>query len=77
MVVKLKLSLACRRRWGYNQLSKQCEEFNYGGCKGNDNAFMTETECANNCEEDSKMTSRDMCLLPRAQGPCKDKLPKW
>ena len=21
-------------RWGYNKETEQCEEFNYGGCKG-------------------------------------------
>ena len=24
-------------RWGYNQETEKCEEFNYGGCKGNMN----------------------------------------
>ena len=64
-------------RYGYNQETKKCEEFNYGGCKGNENSFITHTECANNCEEGSKLSSRDMCLKPRDAGPCKDRLPKW
>ena len=62
-------------RWGYNPESGSCEEFNYGGCKGSLNAFMTEAECGNSCAETG--TSRAMCLLPRSPGPCKDQLPKW
>ena len=52
-----------------------CEEFTYGGCRGNRNAFITEEECVNSCQD--KSSSRDMCLLPRSPGPCKDRLPKW
>lgn len=63
------------RRYGYNQETEQCEEFTYGGCRGNRNAFMSMEECVNSCEETG--ASRDMCLLPRSPGPCQDKLPKW
>ncbi len=62
-------------RWGYNVETETCEEFVYGGCKGNFNSFLKQEECANTCEETG--TSRDMCLLPRDPGPCQDKLPKW
>ena len=36
-------------RWGYNQDTEECEEFNYGGCKGNLNSFLNEEECTNSC----------------------------
>ena len=62
-------------RWGYNQETETCEEFNYGGCKGNLNSFLAEDECSNSCA--SKETARDMCLLPRSKGPCMDMQPKW
>ena len=62
-------------RWGYNQETEECEEFNYGGCKGNLNSFITQTECENSCKDGGG--SRAMCLLPRAPGPCQDKIPKW
>eukprot|EP00095_Tigriopus_kingsejongensis_P009815 maker-scaffold239_size242058-snap-gene-1.22 protein:Tk09815 transcript:maker-scaffold239_size242058-snap-gene-1.22-mRNA-1 annotation:"Papilin" len=62
-------------RWGYNQEFEECEEFTYGGCRGNLNAFSTQEECVNSCQETG--TSRDACLLPRSPGPCKDNLPKW
>ena len=63
-------------RYGYDPSQESCVEFNYGGCRGNLNAFLSVEECANSCE-DTGGTSRDMCLLPRAPGPCKDRLPKW
>lgn len=84
---KLKLTNKCEQdiepgpcagnftRWGYNKDTEQCEEFNYGGCKGNLNSFLTETECENSCKDGGG--SRAMCLLPRAPGPCQDRIPKW
>ncbi|QQP38133.1 Papilinlike, partial [Caligus rogercresseyi] len=61
--------------WGYNEENEECEEFNYGGCKGNDNSFMTKDECSNSCKPQGY--NRQMCLLPRDPGPCKDRHPKW
>lgn len=36
-------------RWHYNQKSQVCEQFRYGGCKGNDNSFATEIACHQQC----------------------------
>ena len=63
-------------RWGYNEGAKKCEMFSYGGCKGNKNHFFSEDECVNGCI-DKTAYARDMCLLPRSPGPCKDMLPNW
>ncbi|XP_012667659.1 tissue factor pathway inhibitor isoform X1 [Otolemur garnettii] len=37
-------------RYFYNNQSKQCERFKYGGCLGNQNNFETLEECKNTCE---------------------------
>ena len=50
-------------RFGYDKESETCEEFNYGGCKGNYNSFMSLSECENSCKNGGG--SRAMCLLPR------------
>lgn len=38
-------------RYFYNNQSKQCEQFKYGGCLGNSNNFETLEECKNTCED--------------------------
>ncbi|NP_001119737.1 chymotrypsin inhibitor SCI-III precursor [Bombyx mori] len=35
--------------YSYNQETKNCEEFIYGGCQGNDNRFSTLAECEQKC----------------------------
>ncbi|CAH1117353.1 unnamed protein product [Phaedon cochleariae] len=36
-------------RWRYNSSTKQCYQFNYGGCGGNENNFRTEKACKDKC----------------------------
>ncbi|XP_076050175.1 protease inhibitor-like [Oratosquilla oratoria] len=37
-------------RWGFNRTSKQCEQFQYGGCLGNTNRFDSHKECKKICK---------------------------
>ncbi len=37
------------QRWYFNAKKKKCEEFLYGGCKGNLNRFITEDTCVTTC----------------------------
>ncbi|VDN97547.1 unnamed protein product [Rodentolepis nana] len=39
------------QRFYYNSASEQCLEFNYGGCRGNANSFLTKAECETRCTE--------------------------
>ena len=41
--------MADMTRWYFNKKSGTCEEFSYGGCSGNDNNFMTKSECLSKC----------------------------
>ncbi len=36
-------------RFYYNSVTKDCEQFIYGGCGGNNNNFVTKTECEITC----------------------------
>ncbi|XP_039523070.1 kunitz-type protease inhibitor 1-like [Pimephales promelas] len=37
-------------RWHYNAASSKCENFDFGGCKDNNNNYLSEQECLNACK---------------------------
>ncbi|KAH8350570.1 hypothetical protein KR067_009542, partial [Drosophila pandora] len=37
------------RRWSYDSSNNNCIQFIYGGCRGNDNNFVTRQECEEKC----------------------------
>ena len=37
-------------RWYFNSETGLCEEFAYGGCLGNENRFISKTECEETCD---------------------------
>lgn len=41
---------ALLQRWRYNSDTKDCEEFNFGGCDGNANNFMSYKQCMTVCK---------------------------
>ena len=41
--------LAAISRWFFNSVTKQCEQFTYGGCRGNENNFDELESCLNIC----------------------------
>ncbi|VDM00886.1 unnamed protein product [Schistocephalus solidus] len=45
-------------RWYYNSEKRTCERFDYGGCFGNANRFLSKRECDHAC------TDQDVCRLP-------------
>ncbi|XP_067868988.1 protein AMBP-like [Heterodontus francisci] len=58
-------------RFYYNHTSMTCEKFNYGGCLGNRNNFITERECLQTCRTVAA------CRLPIEAGPCRSIVNLW
>ncbi|PIO16452.1 hypothetical protein AB205_0087920 [Aquarana catesbeiana] len=50
-------------RYYYDQETKICTYFNYGGCQGNGNNFLTKEECERTCKSD--------------KGPCEAYMPRY
>ncbi len=71
---------AAFRRFYFNGLTQKCERFIYGGCGGNTNNFMTESECTSKCASGQKNeavivnvenpNSEQKCTSPKDSGPC-------
>ncbi|CAG9813449.1 unnamed protein product, partial [Phaedon cochleariae] len=53
--------------WYYDKDLKNCAQFVYGGCLGNNNKFESREECLNQCVTDS---SPDPCEQKQEAGPC-------
>ena len=58
-------------RYYYNTTTRNCEEFYYGGCGGNQNNFKTFPQCSGKCPP------KDVCSLPAVQGPCEAHIPRY
>uniref|UniRef100_A0A3B5MMH8 BPTI/Kunitz inhibitor domain-containing protein n=1 Tax=Xiphophorus couchianus TaxID=32473 RepID=A0A3B5MMH8_9TELE len=41
-------------RWYYDQKARECKHFLYGGCQGNHNNFLQESDCVSECLQKSK-----------------------
>ncbi|XP_067288679.1 papilin-like isoform X2 [Pseudorasbora parva] len=59
------------QRFFYNSSVMTCETFTYGGCKGNQNNFVTEKKCLQSCRTEAA------CRLPIHVGPCRAHIPMW
>ena len=43
--------MAAMPRWAYDAAIGQCRQFQYGGCRGNGNNFLTLHDCQQQCEQ--------------------------
>ncbi|KAM5298500.1 protein AMBP [Ctenodactylus gundi] len=59
------------KRYFYNGSSMACEIFQYGGCLGNGNNFVSEKECLQTCRTVAA------CNLPIVPGPCQGSVQLW
>ncbi|CAI4225042.1 unnamed protein product [Auanema sp. JU1783] len=55
-------------KWYYNKADGTCARFHYGGCQGTGNRFENEQDCKAACSN-----HKDLCSLPKVQGPCSGK----
>ncbi|NXO98666.1 TFPI1 inhibitor, partial [Certhia brachydactyla] len=69
-------------RYFFNIKSRKCEVFEYGGCHGNENNFLTLEECQEKCvatgqypfsypPTNSSIVSPDFCFHPQEPGVCR------
>ncbi|KAJ3606549.1 hypothetical protein NHX12_026070, partial [Muraenolepis orangiensis] len=66
------LCRALFQRWHYNAAAGRCQEFVYGGCKGNRNNFLSDKECTKACA-----TVKASCTEPPKTGPCHSNRSAW
>ncbi|XP_047994780.1 papilin-like isoform X4 [Leguminivora glycinivorella] len=64
-------------RWGYNETTERCEEFQWGGCEGNPNRFISEAACMLKCNPPGTKKLKDKCTLPAAPGECRQFRLRW
>lgn len=71
---------AAVKRFFFNQNTKQCEEFIFGGCQGNENNFKSQSECQEKCSSNSvsqAVQDNGICSLKKEQGPCRGAFKKF
>ncbi|XP_002732704.1 WAP, Kazal, immunoglobulin, Kunitz and NTR domain-containing protein 1-like [Saccoglossus kowalevskii] len=59
--------------WYYNQETKMCEVFVYGGCDGNNNRFSSYEQCRAACP----LMPENRCQHPLETGPCRGYFRRW
>ncbi|XP_015589222.1 papilin isoform X3 [Cephus cinctus] len=65
-------------KWYFNKDAQTCEQFTYGGCKGNNNNYPTEVACHQQCLQPGRSrVIRDVCALKKDPGPCPGSLLRW
>ncbi|XP_033735426.1 papilin-like isoform X3 [Pecten maximus] len=74
-------------RFYYNSRTRECTQFNYGGCDGNENNFASREKCVQQCAPnvipsvtDAPVVPReekDVCLLSYETGPCSGAETRW
>ncbi|KAM7540797.1 hypothetical protein Aperf_G00000044610 [Anoplocephala perfoliata] len=78
---------ASNKRWAFNISKGVCEEFIYGGCRGNANNFESKEACEARCGgSNGEVLNVNMggspidisvCRLPRERGNCGAYLQRW
>ena len=80
-------------RYYWDPVQEVCETFEYGGCAGNTNNFLSLDQCNDNCQdlegrnigktgsgvsmEEEPLEAANHCSLSPARGPCKGNFIRW
>lgn len=77
-------------RYYYNSLERRCKLFVYGGCKGNQNNFLSEIDCVKRCGDDAAIAALaipdildqeiqdiDQCAQVKDEGVCPGNVPRF
>lgn len=76
-------------RYFYNYLERRCKLFVYGGCKGNQNNFLSEIDCVRRCgdkdavaalpglDSSPQLQEIDQCSLVKDEGICPGNVPRF
>jgi hypothetical protein len=62
------------REWHHDPATGTCREVSYGGCLGNGNRFPSEAACQETCRP---RPEQPLCRKPKAEGGCREELPRW
>uniref|UniRef100_A0A8D2L436 Serine peptidase inhibitor, Kunitz type 2 n=1 Tax=Varanus komodoensis TaxID=61221 RepID=A0A8D2L436_VARKO len=57
-------------RWWFNASSQECQQFIFGGCKGNANNFLTPEDCRQKCSSGDLATQMLVCRSSQPSGFC-------
>ncbi|XP_074472463.1 kunitz-type protease inhibitor 1-like isoform X2 [Sebastes fasciatus] len=60
--MKVGLCRAAFPRWRYDAAKGECEKFVFGGCKGNNNNFLSDDDCLSACSGVTAATERGVTL---------------
>ncbi|XP_027848870.1 papilin isoform X1 [Aphis gossypii] len=64
-------------RWYYDKSTRTCSQFNYGGCKGNQNNFLNKESCNHKCINPLKIQEECLMTVARGDKSCDKKIPRW
>ncbi|XP_033162682.1 papilin isoform X2 [Drosophila mauritiana] len=70
------------RRWYFDERSGECHEFEFTGCRGNRNNFVTQSDCLNFCigvtvVEEPSVPTYSVCAEPPEAGECDNRTTAW
>lgn len=64
-------------RWYFDSMYDACIPFTYGGCKGNENNFLSKEACEARFIPEDDPTDRPVCRQNAETGPCLASFSRW